>query len=281
MAPERPNTAAGTRETYLVSKMGAIPESTRASAPNYGFGTGDRSGSMVLQSSTAKRAVGLSPGPIYLPSPRGVIGSGPKAPFSKSDAREASIRRAGALPGPGEYEKPSLIGGEHSSSHWRTEPRDGWGTSGRETAPIGSSPRAACGEFYELSSSMEQQILSTKSSKPNYAFSRSPRFADQQAARQKAAAPGPGAYRALSSGGMQVDSTLPSRPMYGFSRANRFRRSALDPKPELNSGKLPPTAVGKQVLSDLRTAPQCGFGKSSRFRPASAVSTPGPGSYNT
>ena len=282
MGGDRPSTAGATRETYLKSFLGANPDSTKANAPNYGFGTGDRSGSMVAQSGGGKRTVGLSPGPIYLPSPRGVMGDGPKAPFSKSDARELLARRAGAGPGPGEYEKPSLIGGEHAASHYVTRPRYGWGTSGRETAPIGSAPRAACGEFYELSASFGAQQLSTKSTKPNYGFGNSPRFDDRQKNRQKAAAPGPGAYSFVPATGAQADSTLPSRPVYGFSRDNRFRRSALEPKPELNSGKLPPKAVGKQVLSDFRSCARYGFGSARRFdhRPTTA-STPGPGSYNT
>ena len=182
----------------------------------------------------------------------------------------------GCPPRPRQYEKPSLIGGElvHPTGE-RNLVTDGH--SGGETAPIGSSPRAACGEFYELSLPWNSSPVDKSSTELRV----QPQSASPTAKASKSCSPRAGAYRALSSGGMQVDSTLPSRPMYGFSRANRFRRSALDPKPELNSGKLPPTAVGKQVLSDLRTAPQCGFGKSSRFRPASAVSTPGPGSYNT
>jgi hypothetical protein len=140
---------------------------------------------------------------------------------------------------------------------------------------------AACGEFYEVSESIGQQPLSSKPTKPMYHFSHGARFDDRQAQREMAAAPGPGSYRRVGGTGVQVDSTMRSQPIAGFSRSARFRVSALEPRPELNAGRLPPTAVGRQVLSERRSKPQFGFGSARRFnRPATTAGTPGPGSYN-
>jgi len=267
------------RETYIRSLMGAQADSKKQSAPSYGFGTGDRSGNVISQMQ-GKRAVGLSPGPIYLPSPRGVMGDGPR--FSMSGAPlNTGGRRAGAPPGPGEYEPPPSIGQDQGLSVSRTSPRYGWGTGGRQQAAIGTAPRPACGEFYELSTSVGAQPLSTKRTNANYTFGCDSRFDDVQALRTKAAAPGPGSYKAVCASGVQADSTKPSRPQYGFSRSQRFSYRGAN-GPELNSGAFRP-AVGPQVVSTMRSKPQSSFGKAKRFgdRPGTAQErTPGPGSYN-
>ena len=65
--------ALGTME--MPSFMGPQSNSMKHSAPAFGFGSEERS------AGSPRRAVGLSPGPIYLPSPRGRMGDGPKATF--------------------------------------------------------------------------------------------------------------------------------------------------------------------------------------------------------
>ena len=272
------------RETFIRSLIGPQADSRKESAPSYGFGTGDRSGALVVQAS-GKRAVGLSPGPVYMLSPRnpGLGRTGPSFSMSGTPANPGG-RRAGAAPGPGEYEKPPSFGMDQTLSIKSTSPRYGWGTGGRHQAPIGTRPRSACAEFYEMSSAMGEQPLGTKKTNPNYRFAGASRFDDVQKARNKAAAPGPGAYKAVSGSGVQVDSTMRTKPIYGFSRAERFRGAGLaGTGPELNSGSLRP-AIGPQVVSTMRSKPASSFGSARRFpdRPSSARDghTPGPGSYN-
>jgi hypothetical protein len=270
------------RETFIRSLIGPQADSRKESAPSYGFGTGDRSGALVAPAG-GKRAVGLSPGPVYLVSPRnpGLGRTGPAFSMSGTPANPGG-RRAGAAPGPGEYEKPPSCGMDQTLSYKSTSPRFGWGTGGRHQAPIGSRPRSACNEFYEVSSSMGAQPLGTKATKPNYTFSGASRYDDPQKARNKAAAPGPGAYKYVGGSGVQVDSTFRSKPIYGFSRAARFKGGGLDGTgPELNSGTVRP-AIGPQVVSTMRSKPASSFGSAKRFadRPNSARDGPGPGSYN-
>ena len=97
--------AAQERETCLRSLLGPQHDARHETAPSFRFGTGDRSGAFTVPAGGAKRSVGLSPGPIYLPSPRGVIGEGPKYSIGGATAID-KVRRAGAQPGPGEYEIP-------------------------------------------------------------------------------------------------------------------------------------------------------------------------------
>jgi hypothetical protein len=121
--------------------MGAQADSRKESAPSFVFGSGDRSGAFVMaEGGGSKRNVGLSPGPIYLPSPRGVIGDGPKFTIG-SFAANPEHRRAGAPPGPGEYEPPPNVGAEQALSTRRTSAKFGWGTGGRHKAPVGAIPR--------------------------------------------------------------------------------------------------------------------------------------------
>jgi len=224
----------------------------------------------------------LSPGPIYLPSPRGRMGDGPKFSFGTGGAAAAIPRRAGAAPGPGEYEAVGAIGETHAFSTSHTAPSYGWGTGGREQAPIGSAPRAACSEFYEQIGAVGPQPTSRKRTVAAYAFSHQPRFnTNNTATNPNARNPGPGAYRAVSASGPQVSSVLKSQPMYGFSRSERFRRPTTSSSGA--SAPLPRPAFGPQVISDFKSKPSFGFGSARRFpdRPrTSAGSTPGPGSYN-
>lgn len=274
------------RETILRSLCGPQPESTKESAPSWVFGTGDRSGSHITQSSSARRAVGLSPGPIYMPTGTGRIGEGVKFSFGSGGVANDNRRRAGAPPGPGEYDTPASIGDDQGLSTKSTAPRYGWGTGGRNKLAaggvIGLAPRPYCQEFYELRQAIGEQPSSTKSTRPAFSLSVEPRFGDAQKTRQKAAAPGPGAYNAVCGSGTQVDSTKITQAQYGFSRGRRFRGPGADQTGVL-VGELQ-SAVGSQVRSDRRSKPSYGFGTASRFswdRPSSArAATPGPGAYN-
>ena len=280
--------AAGSRrETYLRSLCGPQADSRKESAPSHVFGTGDRSGAFTNQGGGTRRSVGLSPGPIYLPSPRGAMGDGPKFSIGRS-AAGADTRRAGAPPGPGEYETADGIGDEQGLSRYSTAPRYGWGTGGRDKLAagglLGLATVPACIEFYELVESIGSQPVSTKRTQAAYSLSVDSRFDDRQKARAKAAEPGPGAYRAVGGTGMiQVDSTRPTQPQVSFSRSARLPRSRGASANAALAGDLR-SAVGRQVLSERRSKPQYGFGSARRFqwdRPQSArASTPGPGAYN-
>ena len=202
------------------SWLGPQANSLKESAPAFGVGSAERGGSAA-----AARSVTLSPGPIYLPSARGRMGDGPK--FSIGGATTGvDARRAGAAPGPGEYEVGGNVGQTHAASCSATSPRYSWGTGGRHKAAIGSRPVSqSCGEFYETCESIGPQVLAGKRTVSAFAFSHAQRF-DQgnRASNPGAYNPGPGAYKAVDASGVQVNSTLRSQPMYGFSRADRFRR---------------------------------------------------------
>ena len=185
-------------------------------------------------------------------------------------------------------ELPASIGEDNSSSHHRTAPRYGWGTGGRNKLAaggfIGLATPAACEEFYELDVAFGQQQVSSRKTQPAYSLALDSRFDDTQKARQRAAAPGPGSYKAVAGIGYQVDSTKPSQPQCGFSRSGRFRRGQGRASDNAGLNGDMRSAVGRQVVSDRRSKPSYGFGSARRFnwdRPASAApSTPGPGSYN-
>ena len=254
--------------------MGTQYDSRKESAPSFGFG------SAPIGSQSPSKEVGLSPGPIYLPSPRDR--RGPAFTFGTGGAAAPS-RRAGAAPGPGEYEVRESVGQVHASSTSHTAPQYGWGTGGRHQAAIGSRPVSqACGEFYELSESIGPQPVSTKKNVSAFAFGTSKRFdSGNRTANPSAANPGPGAYKLGNSTGVQVSSDFKSNPIVGFGRAERFR-----PRTSVEGGKHVKirSSVGPQVLSEQRSKPQYGFGSARRFdhdRPnTAAASTPGPGSYN-
>ena len=265
--------------TYLRSWLGPQADSRKDNAPAFGFGSGDRSGAFVNPSS---RAVGLSPGPIYRPSPRGVCGDGPKFSFGSGASAAAAARRAGAAPGPGEYEMPPAIGASQAASTNKSAPQYGWGSSGREKAPVGLAPRPACNEFYELTEAVGQQPISTKKTQAAYSLSHSARFDDRSVLRARAAAPGPGSYRSIAGTGAQVDSTRHSQPAYSWSRSERFRGHGTGAA-NANGSQGPRSACGSQVLSERRSKPSFGFGTAQRFpdRPTSALArSPGPGTYN-
>ena len=292
-ARSRPPSAAAAeeRETYLRSWLGPQSDSRKANEPSFVFGTGDRSGAPLKQpEGNAKRSVGLSPGPIYNPSPRqGKLGSGPAFSIGGFVPQD-DTRRAGAQPGPGEYEKPPSIGEESGNAQWRTAPKHGWGTGGRNKVAaggyIGIAQKAMCMEFYELSAAVGPQYDARKANQPCYTQGLSPRFNDKIAQRKLAGLPGPGAYAQVSATTVQVDSTKPSGPRPSFSRANRFRRGDEANRND-NAGLVGDlrSANGRQVLSDRKSKPSYGFGSARRFnwdRPDSArgASGPGPGSYN-
>ena len=221
-----------------------------------------------------------------MPSPRGR--EGPKYSIGGAASQLETHRRAGGLPGPGEYDTPTTIGGEHSLSTRSNAPRYGWGTGGRDKLAaggmIGLGAKPACSEFYEVTASIGQQPTSTRSTRPAYSLSMDARFDDKQKMRSKAAAPGPGSYNTVAGTGTQTDSTKISNPQYGFGRNQRFRPPSSSRETKL-VGDLR-SAVGRQVVSDRRSKPQFRFGSARRFewdRPASAqakYSTPGPGAYN-
>jgi hypothetical protein len=265
--------ALGTNE--MPSFMGPQYNSMKHSAPAFGFGSQERN------PNSSARAVGLSPGPIYLPSPRGRMGDGPKATFGTSPCAASPARRAGASPGPGEYETRMSIGQITSAGTSQNAPKYGWGSGGRHQAAIGTSPSPACGEYYELQESIGPQFNSQKRTVGGYSMGTQKRFdLKNKAANPAAMNPGPGAYRTVASTGPQVSSVFRSNPICGFTRDQRFRPPTAA---EGGKGYLARSAIAPQVLSERRSKPAYGFGTAKRFgdRPATAVSsTPGPGSYN-
>ena len=223
---------------------GNQPDSRKETAPMHVFGSEARCGSAA----GASRSVGLSPGPIYLPSPRGRMGDGPKFTFGGVGATESASRRAGAAPGPGEYEAPGALGAPQAFSTSASAPRYGWGTGGRHKPAIGSvGPATACGEFYELDESMGPQALSARKCASNYSFSHDARFdTSNRTTNPSARNPGPGSYKVVDATGTQVSSVLKSQPQYGFSRAQRFRPRTSSAGPDALQGQMR-GAVGTQV----------------------------------
>jgi len=223
---------------------GNQPDSRKETAPMHVFGSEARCGSAA----GASRSVGLSPGPIYLPSPRGRMGDGPKFTFGGVGATESASRRAGAAPGPGEYEAPGALGAPQAFSTSASAPRYGWGTGGRHKPAIGSvGPATACGEFYELDESMGPQALSARRCASNYSFSHDARFdTSNRTTNPSARNPGPGSYKVVDATGTQVSSVLKSQPQYGFSRAQRFRPRTSSAGPDALQGQMR-GAVGTQV----------------------------------
>lgn len=251
------------------SWMGAQADSRKETAPQFS----------LVGKPNAARQVQLSPGPIYLPSPRGRMGDGPK--FSFGGAAGGASHRGGAAPGPGEYEPNGAVGATSVLSGAATAPSYGWGTGGREQAPIGSAPRSACNEFYEQVGAVGPQPTSNKRTVSAYAFAHQPRFdMNNKTLNPNARNPGPGAYKTTPASGPQVDSTLRSQPIAGFSRAERFKRPTTSSAG--GQAPLPRPSFGPQVISDFKSKPSFGFGSARRFpdRPKTSGSTPGPGSYN-
>ena len=258
----------------LRSWMGTQYDSRKETAPSIKFGS-------EAIPSQSPRKVGLSPGPIYMPSPRGKMGDGPAFTFGTGGAAAPS-RRAGAAPGPGEYEVREAVGTVHASSTSHTAPQYGWGTGGRHQAAIGERPKnQACAEFYETSASIGPQPISTKKNVSAFAFGGAQRFdSGNRAANPASQNPGPGHYKLQPTIGVQASSDFKSNPVCGFSRAQRFR-----PRTSQEGGKHVKirSSVGPQVLSDFKSKPVYGFGSARRFdheRPSTARdATPGPGSY--
>ena len=129
------------RETVMRSlTVGPQSDSRHENAPAWVFGSGDRSGAFTNQGGGGKRSVGLSPGPIYLPSPRGR--EGPKYSIGGAASQLETHRRAGGLPGPGEY--ADARPGAFSKSQTSNRSNTGFGgTSSRVSAFEQAANRAA------------------------------------------------------------------------------------------------------------------------------------------
>ncbi len=261
-----------------------LPESKRQNAPSYRFGTEAARPTDVGGASS--RVMRLSPGPIY--NPALMMSEGPKITIAGLPSAPGT-RRAGAVPGPGEYD-PSATSGSRS----KTQPAYSWGAAPERPQTRGSCmPTCGPDRFYEVRESIGPQA--TRKNPPAYSLLREPRFARTAGAqhRRSAASPGPGSYRHNASLGPQAVSTLRSGPAPSFGTSSRFGRAATaNSGPRGSSSYQARSAVGPQVTSEKRTGSAFGFGSSRRFpdhsgggpggRPASAREggTPGPGSYN-
>lgn len=286
----------------LRSLIGPQADSRKETAPSYGFGTSDRNSVQVIYGGGKAKGAGapqarttkLSPGPIYLPS------NSSKAPKFSFGGQGNGIgiqmaRRAGAAPGPGEYDLTGAIG-KQPNSNVKTSPAYGWAGSGSArdaaAAALAAGQSAKCDTFYELSASIGPQQQSTKRTQSSYAFGTAQRFMGEQTGlRRSAASPGPGAYKLREASKATVEhheATSRTQPAYGFGTQPRFN----PPAGTTRSGRAQPgpggyqhgNGLGKQATTDRRTAPSYGFGSSRRFggsvlTAANGV-TPGPGAYN-
>ena len=189
----------------LRSLIGPQADSRKETAPSYGFGTSDRNSVQVIYGGGKAKGGGgpqarttkLSPGPIYLPSSSS---NAPKFSFGgQGNAIGIQMaRRAGAAPGPGEYDLTGAIGRQPNSTV-KTAPAYGWAGSGsaRDAAAAAAAGQShKCDTFYELSASIGPQQQSTKRTQSSYAFGTAQRFMGEQTGlRRSAASPGPGAYK--------------------------------------------------------------------------------------
>ncbi|KAL1528376.1 hypothetical protein AB1Y20_009727 [Prymnesium parvum] len=290
----------------LRSLLGVQADSRKESAPSYGFGTSDRTSLQVVygggrpgagDSRPTARATKLSPGPIYLPSR--ASDTGPKFSFGGQGLGVGShpaSRRAGAPPGPGDYDLAGAVG-KQSVSQARTAPSFTWGAgpSSRDAVSVaaatGYPPK--CEQLYDRGPSIGPQYDSTKRTKASYAFGTAQRFVhDQTVLRRSAAEPGPGAYNLRSADttrASHVDSTSRSQPKYGFGTAKRFDDPETARVTRIQPGS-PPSGqqlgggIGRQIVSERRTKPSFGFGSQRRFGDSvlkvALTQTPGPGTYD-
>jgi len=310
-APAAPAAPSATR-----TMLGPQVSSKKASAPNYGFGSGTRETQekvFVSPEHAALQGNPASPGPAVY-SQRASVGpqvDGPKASAPEwafgTAQRFGSSKYAVGYPAPGTYDADVGIG-KQVNSNKTTLPIYGFGSSTRQhqekvyltkdhnkglygKESPGPSP-------YTLNPAVGNQVLSfgptgayrriRNGSQPTWVVGKDARFK----ADRPSLAPGPGAYALSPAVGNQVTSNKPSLPRFGFGTSNRDHAAKVYISPEHaklsggpgcapGPGAYPVASMtGAQVASSTKvTGSAWGFGTAKRFNDAFKHPVPGPGQY--
>ena len=237
----------------MSSTFGYNPQSSRRTAPAFGFGACSREQAgkvFVSQEHTALATAGTqSPGPAqYLlpPSVGGKQPDGRKAdPPSWAIGKDERFRyekKGHATPGPGNYKTPPASVGPQVIGRYKTEPLAGFGTAERKHVRkvfISQSHQKTDmhgmdgpGPIYNLKSTLGRQPDSAMRNPPQWGFTTAGRNSASALALAHGT-PGP-AYNLPASVGPQVDSTKPGAPTPGFGASTRDTRAklcALSPAP--------------------------------------------------
>ena len=237
----------------MSSTFGYNPQSSRRTAPAFGFGACSREQAgkvFVSQEHTALATAGTqSPGPAqYLlpPSVGGKQPDGRKAdPPSWAIGKDERFRyekKGHATPGPGNYKTPPASVGPQVIGRYKTEPLAGFGTAERKHVRkvfISQSHQKTDmhgmdgpGPIYNLKSTLGRQPDSAMRNPPQWGFTTAGRNSASALALAHGT-PGP-AYHLPASVGPQVDSTKPGAPTPGFGASTRDTRAklcALSPAP--------------------------------------------------
>lgn len=299
----------------MSSTFGYNPQSSRRTAPAFGFGACSREQAgkvFVSQEHTALATAGTqSPGPAQYLLPPSVGGKQPdgrkRDPPSWAIGKDERFRyekKGHATPGPGNYKTPPASVGPQVIGRYKTEPLAGFGTAERkhvrkvfvsqEHQKTDMHGLDGPGPIYNLKSTLGRQPDSAMRNPPQWGFTTAGRNSLSNLALAHAT-PGP-AYNLRASVGPQVDSTKPGAPTPGFGASTRDTRAKLfistehekgvfgnnSPGPAANY-KLP-ASVGPQVLSRDKNAGRPSFSRASRWasyeREVRSNTTPGPGNYN-
>ena len=230
----------------MSSTFGYNPQSSRRTAPAFGFGACSREQAgkvFVSQEHTALATAGTqSPGPAqYLlpPSVGGKQPDGRKAdPPSWAIGKDERFRyekKGHATPGPGNYKTPPASVGPQVIGRYKTEPLAGFGTAERKHVRkvfISQSHQKTDmhgmdgpGPIYNLKSTLGRQPDSAMRNPPQWGFT----TAGRNSASALALAHGtPGPADPLpASVGPQGACTKPGAPTPGFGAATRDTRAAL------------------------------------------------------
>ncbi|KAK3257247.1 hypothetical protein CYMTET_33657 [Cymbomonas tetramitiformis] len=300
------------------SMFGKMHLSSRQSAPEYGFGSGDRAtrARVHVTEDHAKNANHSfhSPGPIY--PPKSSLG---KMPLSRNETgyqytvgRESrfpsyeenkmgfanpTANGKNFSPGAGTYQHTSSVG-RQSDSTKPTKPSYVFGNGSRqgETKVFYSKehaekdmPRVSPGPVVcNTTSSVGMQPSSVKPTNPSWVLGSESRFKYEHAERASKI-PGAGQYEADVALGQQTMSKKKSLPSYSFGTGGREQLRKVfiskDHTKDLSGTNSPGPAtvelvgsVGKQVSSKKKSSAAWGFGSAKRFV-YNTHKAPGPGAY--
>ena len=288
------------------SMFGAQHISTRASAPEYGFGQASRSdlAKVFLTQEHEKTNHGtVSPGPVYaiksslgkqetstrLSSP--TWGFGTSERFRNANAQSAPVEtvvkvpKKRGVPGPGTYSRPSSFGKQQESTKF-TAVENMFGSSTRdnssrmfishEHAKVNYGKCSPGPLIYNMRSSVGGQVSSKKPNLPRWAFPVEERFRYDYVDRA-AKIPGAGQYNQTRACGAQIVSTKMSLPSFGFGSATRRDRdkvyvSSDHEKSRYGQQSPGPASVqlksfmGPQINSRKLSSSQWTFGSTKRFK---------------
>ena len=318
------NKAAFTKSTF-----GPQFSTRRRTAPSYGFGTSTRAQAnklFVSQEHTQLATAGShSPGPgagyrlhpaVGGAQPDGRRANAPRYSMTTAE-RFPGQKKVDISPGPGAHAVQSTAMGRQVTGAFKSEPRIGFGTAGREhvrkvfisqehqkTDLHGmDSPGPAAP--YSLPTTLGKQSQGSIKSPPTWVFSSADRKDPIEVMQltKSAREPGPGTYAIKTSvGGQQVDSKIASQPMPSFGtgkidtplyiskehiKISHFGKASPGPAANYQMG----TSTGKQSIARgtpehrlSATQPSWMFPTASRWayleKEARSNSTPGPGAYN-